>query len=91
MKSGLCFIKNLYFRSEISAPAVNDTITSLGYRNFVNGEIVYMQSLDLVPHGNGALYLADGGVGRFDAQFWGVSGYGEAIDRVIEIYGTPFH
>lgn len=48
-----------------------------------------MQSEDSVFRGQGAVYLTEGGIGVNNATFVTLSGYGEAVDRTIQIYGYP--
>lgn len=57
------------------------------YRTVVNGEIAFIQSQDVVRRGQGALYVAEGGLESSNVALWSLSGYNEPIDRSIEIFG----
>lgn len=81
---------HIYFRARIDNPGAPGEVTSLTYQTYVNGEIVYIQSQDLVHRGQGALYIAGGGPGVWDVIFWILSGHGEAVHRTIEVYGVPY-
>lgn len=70
--------------SQNSAPG---QVTSLSSRANVNGEIVYIQSYDRIPRGNGAAYVVEGGIRSSNLAVWARSGNGQGIERTLEVYG----
>lgn len=77
------------YRTRISSQEIEGEISSINFSNIVNGEIVYLQSQDVVRRGQGALYITEGGVEASNVTLWTLSGLGEPIDRTVEIFGFP--
>lgn len=79
----------LVSRSRVSTPGTDNVVSSVTFTSVFDGEIAYIQSQDLIERGQGALYITEGGVGATNVTVWTLSGYGEDVDRTIDVFGFP--